>query len=149
MDAIAARRGGVGGQCGTRAPGAAVAASVGVGLKLARPSSVDSLEDRLQALRRQYAQSLPQKTDDLARAWTCFRAAPADRVAATALHACVHRLSGSAPAYGFDAVGAAAQPADALLSGWINAPADDAAAAALCQALAPHIETLLATLRAV
>lgn len=109
---------------------------------------MESLEARLQALRRQYAQSLPQKADELTRAWAQFRAAPGDRAAATGLHACVHRLSGSAPAYGFDAIGAAAQPADALLSGWINAPTDDAAAAALFQALTPHIQTLLAALRA-
>lgn len=103
--------------------------------------------DRFEALRQNYARSLPQKADELALAWqSCLDGSDA---AGAALHQAVHRLAGSAPAYGFPALGERAQQADALLLAWLEAPpARRPAPADLHAALAPHIAALLDALRA-
>ncbi|MCE5233619.1 MAG: Hpt domain-containing protein [Mizugakiibacter sp.] len=82
------------------------------------PSDGDDFdfEARLAALTRDYVRALPDKRAELARLWHACRA---DAAAPEwgALRQLVHRLSGAAPNYGFEALGEAARALDALLSG--------------------------------
>jgi HPt (histidine-containing phosphotransfer) domain-containing protein len=70
-------------------------------------------------LRERYAASFAAKHDALEAAWTAFLAAPDDAGARTLRHL-AHRLAGSAPAYGYEALGALARDIDALLTDWIE-----------------------------
>ena len=103
-------------------------------------------------LRTRYVQSLPDKHAALANAWRGFASAP-DEQTAIELQALAHRLAGSAPAYGYEAIGEAAHVVDALLNAWTKRPAperEDAATLAkqiaaptlaLVESLAHAIET--------
>jgi HPt (histidine-containing phosphotransfer) domain-containing protein len=75
-------------------------------------------------LRMRYVQSLADKHAALASAWRAFASAPDER-AAIELQALAHRLAGSAPAYGYEAIGAAAHIVDAQLNAWSKRPASD------------------------
>jgi HPt (histidine-containing phosphotransfer) domain-containing protein len=70
---------------------------------------------RYRLLQSQYLSELPQRRKAVAALWAASMrdaASPAWRE----LHSLAHRLSGSAPCYGLDAVGEAAQEVDRLLS---------------------------------
>lgn len=72
-------------------------------------------EARYRALRAQYLSDLPQRRRAVASLWD----ASLQDVASPAwceLHTLTHRLAGSAPCYGLDEVGEAAQELDRLLS---------------------------------
>ncbi|UXI69189.1 Hpt domain-containing protein [Tahibacter amnicola] len=103
--------------------------------------------DRLDELRHRYAKSLPQKGRDLDAAWRRWLASLEDRDALADLHQHVHRLSGSAPAYGFEDLGALAQPLDAMFAEWINAdPAQRLPARALADRMASRMQALVQAL---
>ena len=102
--------------------------------------------DRMEELRQRYAQSLPQKGRDIERQWQACRAAPDDRRALVELHQSVHRLSGSAPAYGFDELGALAQPIDATLAEWLGRNADAREPADLLRVIEPRVRALVTAL---
>ena len=73
-------------------------------------------EKRFRSLRAQYLAELPTRREALASLWAASR----HDVASSAWHelqTLAHRLSGSAPCYGLDAMGEAAQELDRLLSG--------------------------------
>ncbi len=72
------------------------------------------LPDRLETLRARYVESLPSKRAALDAAWRAFLAAP-DAGKARELQTLAHRLSGSAPAYGYEALGDRARAVDALI----------------------------------
>lgn len=76
--------------------------------------------DKLDELRLRYWRSLPLKAQDIAAHWERVRQAPEDRVRLAELHQQVHRLTGSAPAYGFETVGALARPIDQRLAEWLR-----------------------------
>jgi HPt (histidine-containing phosphotransfer) domain-containing protein len=80
--------------------------------------------DKLDELRLRYLNSLPQKGRDLLAQWQRLLAAP-ERALLVELHQHAHRLSGSAPAYGFDAIGALARPLDLRIAEWLRADADE------------------------
>lgn len=71
-------------------------------------------DERFQRLRMQYAQSLPGKRAALAEAWRAFVAAPDDAALQRELSTQLHRLAGSAGAYGYEALGTHARAADRL-----------------------------------
>ena len=98
------------------------------------------------ALKARYVQSLPDKHASLANAWRAFASVPSER-AALDLHAIAHRLAGSAPAYGYEAIGAAAHVVDALLNAWTKQPASDREdAGALTARIAEPVQALIASL---
>jgi HPt (histidine-containing phosphotransfer) domain-containing protein len=71
---------------------------------------------QIEALRRHFIQELPGRRAALASAWSeCVDAG--DETSWLRLRDVAHRLSGSAPCYGLDAVGDAARELDRLLSG--------------------------------
>jgi hypothetical protein len=103
---------------------------------------------RFEDLKQRYAEALPTKAQEIAALWNAFRATPDDAAARAALHQGVHRLSGSAPAYGFEDVGLAAQRADACLSDWIALPVFARPALdELVHALGGNMDALLEALR--
>ncbi len=77
---------------------------------------MNDTDPRYDQLRMRYAGSLPRKHDDLAQAWRAFAEKPGDAIARRDLHAQIHRLSGSAPSYGYADLGALARATDALMS---------------------------------
>lgn len=103
------------------------------------PDDLD-FEARYQALRTAYFAGLPQRRADAAGFW---RACMLDAQSAAwrEFHTLVHRLSGSAPCYGLEEIGAAAQKLDRMLSG--KSPCHDVAA------LSPWVDCLLAAMDAV
>lgn len=105
----------------------------------------DTTVDRMEELRQRYAQSLPQKGRDIERCRQAWAQAPDDRAALIELHQQVHRLSGSAPAYGYDDIGALAQPIDAAIAEWLRDGASRSPAE-LAAALAPRLRALVAAL---
>ena len=73
-------------------------------------------ETQVEALRRHFLQSLPERRAMLTAAWRdCVDAG--EESAWQRLRDIAHRLSGSAPCYGLDAVGDLARSLDGLLSG--------------------------------
>jgi HPt (histidine-containing phosphotransfer) domain-containing protein len=100
----------------------------------------------MEELRQRYAQSLPQKGRDIARQWQACDAAPQDRRALVELHQQVHRLSGSAPAYGFDELGALAQPIDAAIAEWLARNAEGREQAELLRLIEPRVRALVTAL---
>jgi HPt (histidine-containing phosphotransfer) domain-containing protein len=104
--------------------------------------------DKLDELRLRYLRSLPQKGDDIRAQWELLRQRPHERALLTELHQQVHRLSGSAPAYGFDDIGALARPLDQRLAEWLRAGEDERdAVTVLVGALAAPVAALVAALR--
>lgn len=77
--------------------------------------STSDFESRLKLLRDRYTASLPHKRAALGEAWQAFAADPGDRALRRELSMQLHRLSGSAGAYGYEAVGIAAAEADGLV----------------------------------
>lgn len=102
------------------------------------PDDLD-FEARYEALRTAYFAALPQRRADVAEQWRACRLDP-QSPAWRELHTLVHRLSGSAPCYGLDEIGVAAQKLDRMLSG--KSPCHDVAA------LAPWMDCLLVALDA-
>ncbi|HXS73133.1 MAG TPA: Hpt domain-containing protein [Rhodanobacteraceae bacterium] len=94
---------------------------------------------RYDALRAAYLAALPQRRSDAAEHWRLCEQ-DAQSPAWRDLHTLAHRLSGSAPCYGLDEVGIAAQKLDRLLSG--KPPCRDMGK------LTPLIERLLTALDA-
>lgn len=78
------------------------------------PADEFDYEARLAALTRTYVAALPEKRVDLERLWAACADAAADETW-QALRTLAHRLSGSAPNYGFEALGDAARALDARL----------------------------------
>ncbi len=70
---------------------------------------------RYRLLQSQYLSDLPQRRKAVASLWAASMKDAASP-AWPELHSLAHRLSGSAPCYGLDAVGEAAQEVDRLLS---------------------------------
>lgn len=95
--------------------------------------------DKLEELRLRYFNSLAQKAQDLALQWQRLSANVDERALLAELHQQVHRLAGSAPAYGFDEIGALARPVDMRLAEWLRSddPARDTAAELTAQLAAP------------
>ncbi len=107
------------------------------------PADEFDYEARLAALTRVYVAALPDKRADLERLWVACADAATDE-AWQALRTLAHRLSGSAPNYGFEALGAAARALDTRLGG--KTPCRDRSllaplVAALHEALAAAIPT--------
>jgi HPt (histidine-containing phosphotransfer) domain-containing protein len=101
------------------------------------------VSQRFAEIRTRYERSLPEKRATVERAWQEFLASPDER-GALALQSIAHRLSGSASPYGYDAVGAAAQSLDAMLSDWLKrASSERETARSLATHLATHANALL------
>ncbi|HEY0180108.1 MAG TPA: response regulator [Dokdonella sp.] len=89
---------------------------------------------RFELLRARYAASLTRKREALAAAWDAFVADPHDAELRRELQTQIHRLSGSALAYGYERLGESARAADAMLRDWdessvsLRAPPADLAA---------------------
>ncbi|HKE47324.1 MAG TPA: hypothetical protein VKB52_04625 [Rhodanobacteraceae bacterium] len=77
---------------------------------------------RFEALRARYARSFASKHKALAAVWYALEAAP-DAKGTRELQLLVHRLAGSAPAYGYVQLGALARSIDGTLSEWHDEPA--------------------------
>ena len=103
------------------------------------------MSDPIAALHARYRASFPEKRAELLAALADWRDQPQSPEAIAALYLLVHKLAGSAGAYGFDALTELARTADRLLqvhakggvplgSGQV-APID-AATIAICEALA-------------
>src|SRR6185436_2412044 len=104
--------------------------------------------DRFEELKLRYARSLSQKATELATAWIEFSADPDDAQARRTLHQCVHRLSGSAPAFGLEELGDAAQLVDGQFSDWMAVPEFERLTPPLLQrAIATDMTNLLAAMR--
>jgi CheY-like chemotaxis protein len=74
--------------------------------------------ERFELLRSRYASSLADKHEALTHAWAAFASAPSDAVARTTLQQQLHRLCGSAHAYGYARLGDQACAADSLMRQW-------------------------------
>lgn len=100
--------------------------------------------DKLEELRLRYLHSLPQKAADVRAQLQRLQQQPDERALLVELHQQVHRLSGSAPAYGFDAIGALARPIDQRLSEWLrnDDPEIRTAAAVLVATLSGPVDAL-------
>lgn len=72
---------------------------------------------RFELLRASYAQSLASKYSALESTWHEFAASP-DAALLRELHVLVHRLVGSAPAYGYARIGDLARAADTQIAEW-------------------------------
>lgn len=92
-------------RCGASASGGSVRENLGEA----------EFEARYRALRAQYLSDLPQRRNAVASLWDASLQ-DASSSAWCELHTLAHRLSGSAPCYGLDEVGEAAQELDRLLS---------------------------------
>jgi HPt (histidine-containing phosphotransfer) domain-containing protein len=75
---------------------------------------------RFEVLRARYARSLASKHTALAQAWRGF-AEGADETRASELQDLAHRLAGSAPAYGYAALGEHAGNVDREIANWRDA----------------------------
>lgn len=85
---------------------------------------------QIEALRRHFMQELPGRRAALASAWIeCMDGG--EEAPWLRLRDVAHKLSGSAPCHGLDAVGDAARALDRLLSGRAPCRARDVAAAAV------------------
>lgn len=78
---------------------------------------IDSSQ-RFDDLRARYAGSLKRKQQALGVAWREFVAAPEEDGLRRELQLQIHRLAGSALAYGYERIGESARVADGLLHGW-------------------------------
>ena len=105
-------------------------------------------DQRLALLRSRYLESLPSKQSHLLEAWMAFRQAPGDAAARTHLRTLLHRLAGSAPAYGYAAIGEVAASASHCLG--VEDPGDLSVdeVAPLIERLLPMIEAITRSLQA-
>ena len=103
---------------------------------------MDSSE-RFELLRVRYAQSLPSKYAALSGAWHAFEAAR-DEASGRELQTMVHRLAGSAPAYGYALLGELASAIDGEFTEWENgAPEGGSGLPALAHRIAAPMQALL------
>lgn len=103
----------------------------------------EASQQRLAELRTRYERSLPDKRAAVERAWHAFLASPDER-GALVLHSIAHRLAGSASPYGYDAIGAAAQSLDGMISAWLKrALSERESARSLATHLAPSANALI------
>ena len=101
---------------------------------------------RFDSLRVRYARSFASKRAALAEAWRAF-ADTADATRARELHVLAHRLAGSAPTYGYEALGAQAGVVDRALADWNEAaPNARESPAELALRLAAPAEALIESL---
>jgi len=105
--------------------------------------STSDFEFRLQLLRERYASSLGQKRAALSQAWQAFAAAPRDAALRRELSMQLHRLCGSAGAYGYAEIGENACAADRLVGEHGGIAEFDAAQLRRC---AMEVEAVLAAL---
>ncbi|MGF1546787.1 MAG: Hpt domain-containing protein [Thiotrichales bacterium] len=75
----------------------------------------DFTSSATQALLHRYIDSLGEKADSIEASRTTLLDHPDDRAQWQSLKLSIHRLSGSAGAYGFDAIGELAKQADILI----------------------------------
>lgn len=73
-------------------------------------------------LHQRYTDSFAHKRNEIEHAWKQILLMPEEESARADLQRLVHRLSGSAPAYGFDALGALARAVDDQLTQWQRTP---------------------------
>lgn len=73
------------------------------------------MSDPIAALHARYRASFPEKRDELIVALVAWHAQPQSTDTLAALYLLVHKLAGSAGAYGFDTLGELARSADLLL----------------------------------
>lgn len=101
---------------------------------------------RFDSLRERYAGSFASKRAALAQAWRAF-ADTGDPNSARALQVLAHRLAGSAPTYGYEALGAHAGVVDRVLADWcLAAPSTRESTAELLLRLAAPVEALIDSL---
>jgi len=94
-----------------------------------------------------YRQSLPEKLKDLALAWEAWLADPDQGLARERFHTLVHKLAGSAPAYGYEDLGREARRIDSALQSWVgDAPEARTPLPDLVRRIAVAAESLLRTL---
>jgi len=77
---------------------------------------------RFDDLHTRYAASLARKFEVLDTAWRVFAASPHADAKRRELETHVHRLAGSALAYGYERLGERARAADQLMHGWDESP---------------------------
>ena len=97
---------------------------------------------RFERLRARYAQSLASKRAALGEAWRACVATP-EPSSLDKLQLLVHRLSGSAPAYGYKTLGRHASAIDRELMDWSAASMDRESAADLTQRLSAAMQALI------
>lgn len=105
--------------------------------------STSDFEFRLQLLRERYAASLGHKRAALSAAWEAFAESPRDPHRRRELSMQLHRLCGSAGAYGYDRIGECACSADRLVGEHGGMVEFDAASLRRCATL---VEDVLAAL---
>lgn len=109
--------------------------------------SINESNQRFELLRTRYASSLADKRQDLSRAWHLFEARPVDESARQDLQRQIHRLSGSAPAYGYERLGDRARVVDTLLRTWdTTTPSLRDAPTELAERIAAPVRAILADL---
>ncbi|HUD40935.1 MAG TPA: response regulator [Dokdonella sp.] len=74
-------------------------------------------------LHQRYVDSFARKREEIEQAWKRMLLMPDEEAARADLQRLVHRLSGSAPAYGFETLGALARAVDERLADWQRTPA--------------------------
>ncbi len=74
--------------------------------------------EHFELLRARYARSLGEKQESLSRAWAAFAGAPSDATVRSILQQQLHRLCGSAQAYGHARLGSMACAADSTMRQW-------------------------------
>ena len=104
-------------------------------------------DHRLELLHQRYAHSLRAKGAALADAWRMFAADPADAACTRELSMQVHRLCGSAAAYGYRRLGECACAADRLIADGLAAP-ERAGGDALVRRFATSVQDVLGELAA-
>lgn len=105
-------------------------------------------DQRLALLRSRYVESLPSKQSHLLEAWMAFRQAPGDEAARMHLRTLLHRLAGSAPAYGYAAIGEVAASASHCLGVEDLGDLSVDEVATLVERLLPMIESITRTSQA-
>jgi len=101
---------------------------------------------RFDSLRERYARSFASKRAALVQAWRAF-ADTGDPNSARALQVLAHRLAGSAPTYGYEALGAYAGVVDRVLADWSEAaPSTRESTAQLMLRLAAPAQALIDSL---
>jgi|GEM_PF-1179390 len=105
---------------------------------------MDESRQRFELLRSRYAASLAHKHEALSQAWDRFRSQPQEDATRRELQQQIHRLCGSAPAYGYDRLGERARVADKLMRDWeMTAPSLRDAPGDLAMRLAAPLRAVL------
>ena len=82
---------------------------------------MSDFQNRYEQLRARYTASLLQKLTEIETAWAALQKDPDTPAVRSELQRHVHRLSGSAAAYGFEQVGNLARQVDTQLIKWATA----------------------------